>query len=1021
MKIHATFPGNEINPRESRLIFVDANAGGEADQTTENTEVDYRPDVEDWENESYEAYEKHLIEAGRLGKVEAANIPGMLATAKRRFEKWKREKREAASISAETIKKKIEKARKNRDDKKLEAKTVDAVKEGFLTDVAEIRNFVRREINSFLTIEAKDIANFRDDAFEEFLNFETEILNSITALLKDNKYAAIQQSIERDKQRAKKCYQKLREIFHDEKKRKFLELLSDTKGIPAMEKMQIKSLSALARRMEGRWEKSESLIGIVDGRELSQLEQALDAINMIFEKWEKIKDKDIKSRDALLSEFFEYEKKLESFAVDMQENPPRSIESAPFIEIWPDHLQRRRNDAKKLKELITADKSKSNLRIAQAFLDGSTKELKELEDERARVGARERIADKDEPKKDDKPTPEKLSTSAPELGMKGATGHEHSNAINNFGKAFFGFVTAHGRIQWYSFHDISETFKLIGKSWAKHTESYTEDKSGALAKELMFWKQEVKRRVHETDLIAEKGRADERKKRYKNLSYEELVAELCDLPPRDKRRAILETLAERGNLRMSDHRLINKVTNNSITEEQWIYADSTCDYIEIIRKFKEKIDHYFLDEVGYGQQLIDMQTSGQANKESLGEKLGDHSITGSPAAESAMVAVQIDNAGLEGDNVVTGLIKKGFGRGNKFADNGAMTTMEMRTERSEKEQIRDNASAGLDALKIVDGYLKGLLSGQTIQGLSKKNEGGYTPYAAFQDVLITKDKRDPNDPTRAVSSFELWGWIRDGKITNLGRRQIINFFDSRVAFDKDGKIIHIANDNISGTYGRHSTKYTSISAFRNLGIPVADKMRTTCIKSNGLEIYDNATQRSQTNNELIGTQQEVTFLIKAACEEIEDGVTMMHYGQQDPKNKVDVKKEGSDRLEKGTKALEIMFGNIVKNTEDRKNFTRASGNPAYNIMRRKKDINDLENYGKIIEEKNSNKEGLKGFLDYYLVNLAHLDQFSPSHYNRVMRAYNNLIDESKILSRDLRDAKNNADKAALQRQFKDAA
>ncbi|MFA6458292.1 MAG: hypothetical protein WCV72_02775 [Patescibacteria group bacterium] len=1011
MKIHATFPENEIDPRESRLIFIDANAGGETDQTTENAEADYRPDVEDWKNESYAAYEKHLIEAQRLGKVEAADVPGMLAHAKRQFEKWKREKREATSTSAETIKKKIEDARKIRSDKKLIAKTVDAVKEGFLTDVAEIRKFVRQEINSFLTIEADDIADFQDQAFEEFLDFETEILDSITALLKDKDYAAIQQSIERDKQRAKECYRKLREIFHDEKKRKFLELLSDTKGIPAMEKMQIKSLSALASRMEGRWEKSESLIGIVDGGELSQLEQALDAIKMIFEKWEKIKDKDIKSRDALLSEFFEYEKRLESFAVDMRENPPRGIESAPFIEIWPDHFQRRRNDAIKLKELINADKSKSNLRIAQAFLEGSTKELKDLEDERARIGARERIAEKDEPKKTEK-LPDKRSTSTPDLGMKGATGHEKSNAINDFGKAFFGFVTAHGRIQWYSFHDISETFKLIGKSWAKHTESYTEDKSGALAKELMFWKQEVKRRVHETDLIAEKGRADERKKRYKNLSYEELVAELCDLPPRDKRRAILETLAERGNLRMSDHRLINKVTNNSITEEQWIYADSTCDYIEIIRKFKEKIDHYFLDEVGYGQQLIDMQTSGQANKESLGEKLGDHSITGSPAAESAMVAVQIDNAGLEGDNVVTGLIKKGFGRGNKHTDNGQMTTMKMRTESSDEAIIRDNATAGLDALKIVDGYLKGLLSGQTIQGLSKKNEAGYTPYAAFQDVLITKDKRDPSDKSRAISSFELWGWIRDGKITNLGRRQIINFFDGRVAFDGENNIIYIADN--SGTYARHSTKYTSISDFRGLGIPVADKMRTACVKAGGVEIYDNATQRANDKNQIVGTQQEVTFLIKAACEEIEDGVTMVRYGQ------TDMKKKGQVRLEKGTKALEIMFGNIVKNTEDRDIFTRADGNPAYGIMYRKKDINNKTTYGEIADETKVNKNLIE-FLEYYLINLAHLDQFSPSHYNRVMRAYNNLTDKSKILSRELRDAKNSADKQEMQRHFGKAA
>ncbi|MCF7845932.1 MAG: hypothetical protein K9L85_01715 [Candidatus Peribacteraceae bacterium] len=1010
MQIHKTFPANDFDSRESRLVFVDQDSGGE---NSESSEFNFQPNVEDWKDKSFEEYDAHLTKAVNRGEFEAGKVPALLSVARQKFNEWESESRDAQS--PKKILALVERARHNREDKKIAKRAVDAVKEEYLSDANDIRDFVRGEIEDFLKIPIDKVPTA---ALEDVLNLQDEILTSIQGLLKTNEeYAFINNAIERDKERAKESYKNLRDLFQDQKKKDFLEMFLKLKNIPAGQEMSIRKILNYEEEMRDRWSQTDTLVGVVKHKELLQLEQALKAIESIYKKWNSIEK--VEEENKLQKRLFEYENRLSNFHKDISENPPKALELAWLAETWPDIHNCRMADVGGLKKLLAKNKNKLTLKLVQAFLEGSIEELEYLEKEIAKVlTAEQKEAAKDKTEDPKTEPPDVSTTSAPTLGVSDHAGHGDSeenheghgpNTLNKIGKGFSKFFTAQGRIKWYSFHDIEQAFHLIKESWKKHTESHSEDKSGKLADKMMFWRAEIRRRVHETDLIAEKGRADERKKRYKNDSYEELISEIIEWPAKDKRRAILETLAERGNLRMSDHRLINAITHNAVSEAEWNYADSECDYIKIVNKFKKAIDKDFIGETGYGQQLMDMQTSGQANKESLGEKLGDHSITGSPGAECAMVAEAIESAGLDGDNVLTGLLKKGFDRGNKYADNGAMCKITIQTEHGKKE-INENASAGLDALKIVDGYLKGLISNQTVQGISKKNEGMYTPYAAFQDVLIPKNKRDPNNPSRAISAFELWGWIRDGAITDLGRRQIVNFFDSRVAFDDQGNIRHIARD--STTYARHSKKYTSITTLQG---KVGDKMRTTCIKAGGVEIYDNATQRAQGTNQIVGQQQEVTFLIKAALEEIEDGITMQRYGQDEK-----VIKEGKFRLEKGTKALEIMFGNIVKNTEDREIFLTDEGNVAYKTMERIKDINNKETYGELTKDSSGKSNDLKGFLDYYLIKLTGANKNFSSHYNRVMRAYANLEDESKILPRDVRDAKNKVEEAALQRSFREA-
>ncbi|MFH1375375.1 MAG: hypothetical protein ABIH35_01755, partial [Patescibacteria group bacterium] len=993
--------------KEERLVFADS--GGETEQSTS-----FDPNPEAWKEQSYEAFERAAKAAAKAGRIDKAGLPAILSTAKDKFKLWAEEEKRKSSDGE--ILKRIEQARKNKEGEKIAKSALKGFERRYLADVAEIRKFVRAEVRELVGVEADDPEKaMSEKAFEEFINFENEIMNSVQTLLEEAGYRDVHAAIERDKERAKRSYQVLRELFSNEEKVNFMRLLLKRKSIPAGSRMDIQSLLNFKRKMEGRWDSTDTLIGVVDARELRGLEQALGAVNQLHEHWDATLE--IKRRSLLERERQEYAKNLADFNEEMRDDPPKEPNLVSFLETWPDLHRQRSADLKQIKELIAED-SEASLRLAQTFLAGAREELEGFQEEINSIkAAKKKGTVPDADSRVIGVDAAEVQAELQEADIKGtnaptreAAKHEESgNWLNKTGVKTKKFFTAHGRLTWYSWHDIEETFRLIKEAWTKHVESHTEDKAGQIAHELMFWRQEVQRRVHETDLIKEKGRAEERKKRYKNLEYESLVAELIEHPARDKRRAILETLAERGNLRMNDRRLVEAVTGQLPEEEYWNHAEASCDYAKIIQKFKSKIDHDFVREIGYGQQLMDMQTAGQHNKEALGEKLADHAMAGSPGAECGMVAVQIDNAGLDGDNILTGMLKKGFERGNKFADNTSFCKIKV----NETETVHENATAGLDALKIVDGYLRGFVTNQTIQGLSKKNEGGYTPYAAFQDVLTSKTEEVPEGSGHRICLFEKWGWIEEGKrITALGKRQIINFFDSRVAFDASGGIHHIALD--SGTYARHSTKYTTIETFRSANIVVGDKMVPNCLKASGVEIYDNSTSRSRGGaGQIVGRQQEITFLFKSAFEEVEDGVTMIKHGQND-----DMKELGRKRLEKGTRALEIMFNNIVKNTEDREIYRRGKGNPAYGILKRNKDVTDKK-YGASLDRKNINEKGLEGLLEHCLTKNTNLnkDPEFKSYYNRIIKAYNNFEDETKILSKEEREAKERADDKRMQKTY----
>ena len=1011
MKITKTFrdlPKNSF--KEERLVFADG--GGEKGKDSGDKSFVYEPDPEKWKDRGgIKAYEAHIKEAVQKKVISKDDGRALAEDAKRKFEQWA--EAEKTKSSEEKILKRIEQVRKGKEGPKVAKSASEAYEKRFLADVAEIRKFIRDEVRELIQIETEDTKKaLSEKAFEEFIDFESEIMDSVQTLLKDAGYQKVHEAIEQDKERAKQSYQALRELFSNEDKLNFMRLLLKRKSIPTGSRMNIRNLLSLKRKMEGRWDSTNTLIGVVDARELRSLEQALGAVNQLHKHWDATAK--IERRSKLEKDRQDYEKNLTDFNEEMRDDPPKEDHLRPFLKTWPDLHEQRSSDLQEIKKLIAED-SEASLRLAQAFLAGAGGELEEFQETINSIKATQRKKATPETSSSIKPVDAEVAqaelqeaeirgTDAPQREV--AEHEEEGNWLNKIGVKGKKFFSANGRLTWYSWHDIEESFHLIKEAWKKHVESHTEDKAGRIAHELMFWRQEVQRRVHETDLIKEKGRAEERKKRYKNFEYESLVAELIEHPARDKRRAILETLAERGNLRMSDRRLVEAVTGQ-LPEEDWSHAEAFCDYAKIIQTFKHKIDHVFIgNEVGYGQQLIDMQTAGQHNKEALGEKLADHAMAGSPGAECGMVAVQIDNAGLDGDNILTGMLKKGFERGNKFADNASFCKIKV----NKTEEVYENATAGLDALKIVDGYLRGSVTNQTIQGLSKKNEGGYTPYAAFQDVLTSKVEEFPEGSGHRICLFEKWGWIEEGKrITALGKRQIINFFDSRVAFDASGGIHHISLD--SGTYARHSTKYTSIQDFRGLNIPVGDKMMPNCIKASGTEIYDNATSRSRGGTgQLVGRQQEITFLFKSAFEEIEDGVTMMHPDQSE-----EIHKLGKARLDKGTRAIEIMFNNIVKHTEDREIYRRGKGNPAYGILKRNKKVKD-EKYGASLDRKSINEKGLEGLLEHYLGS-TNLRQDFKSHYNRIFKAYNNFEDTTKILSKEEREAKERADDRKMQKTY----
>ena len=266
-------------------------------------------------------------------------------------------------------------------------------------------------------------------------------------------------------------------------------------------------------------------------------------------------------------------------------------------------------------------------------------------------------------------------------------------------------MTLKGRIRWYSWYDISGTFKLITESWKKHTESVSEDKRGPLAQKTMFWKKEVVRRIHHKDIADERGRSDELKKTYKNFDDKQLLAELKELPAKDRRRAILESLADRGNLRMSNKELIKIVCPGRFDDNDWEAADDSADYTPMRERFKKDIDGWFIHEDNYGKELLEMHNAGFSKAEGNGKSYAGSNESTSTRAEIHNIGNQIQRASKEGEGIVVGILGEMVDRANAFSDNTQFGDVEIRMDGS-KKNITRSADMGLVGLLITDAFMQ---------------------------------------------------------------------------------------------------------------------------------------------------------------------------------------------------------------------------------------------------------------------------------------------------------------------------
>ncbi len=974
----ALFSKNCSN-KPQRLVWVDAGSGEQIDQAANQTIHDPSTfkSLEDYtlalknahENENALTKEQYdiLVETG---KIYFETEEGTRRVAKNKQSEYDQKKQEIEDKIAH-LGDSGKKSLSGEIATKVKTELAD-IENGRISDITDLKAFVRDAIGDKLGID------FESDSYKNLKileNFQKEIYSSVKKLI-GHDALEILAGVSRDKEIAENNYERIKKLFKGENL-EFLEMLRRQK-IPTIAN-QVNDLFDLAKRAKknNNYEDFGTFIGVTGHTKLKDLSLALDDLEKLKDDIAAAEDHEQvilkKQLQNIKSGYAAYNKEIgeRSSSFETVATLGQSWFGGTGEMSWSD----KKRELEELDSIISEAGTKPERQFANVLLTSNESELASKNTNLENIQ-----------KKDDNEERNITSTSAP--SQSSDYKHENGNIINQLGNTFKHLITADGKITWYSFHDITKTFELIKESWKKHIESHTEDKAGDLAEAAMFWRREIQRRVHEQDLQSEKSRASDRLKYYKNLKYESLIAELGEHPAKDKRRAILETLADRGNLRMSDRRMVDIVTNHKISDQTWNIANADVDYAEIYNIFKDSIDKTFIGEVGYGQELIDKQTSGQSSKESLGEKMGDHAIGGSTAAECGMVAQTIDRGGLEGDNVLTGILKKGFVRANKFANNGQTCTVQINGKDHTAE-----ATVGLDALKIVDGYLRGNLGPQTLQGLSKKNEGGFTPYAAFQENLVQKGTEYPKGSGRYISNFEAWGWIENGQITELGKAQIMNYFETRVALDEDGNLHHIAVD--SSGYIRHSSKHTSVSKLRNLSIPVGDKLMNLNLKSSGLDVYDNSTKKATGGSgEMNASDQEVTFLIKGAVEEIVDGAEMANYtGGKDSGQRAAVQKDGEKRIRRGAKALEIMFQNILTETRNRIILDKR-GNPAYTIIDRDLDTSS-ESYGRNTENSKSSAKDLRGFLEYYLVGVAKLkdDPKFGHYYNQVMQAFDTLAND----------------------------
>ncbi len=945
---------SEISAKGQRLIYVDTGTTGENEGEEINTNFKaYDGDIKAYKENIKKAVDQRQIDKDIASQLLQSAQFKNIETSLPKNEQYKKK---------ELLKKIKERRDKERKKKTIAKSAVDSIEKGYTDSVESLRAFVRNKIES-IGVEFSETEN--KEVLEAALDLEKEIWESIEGLLKPE-HKDIISGVEEDKKRAERCYEKLRGFFEEKDdefnpKLNLLDFLKTKVAIPAKVKVEINSLFVYAERVGDDWDKNHTLVNVVKPDELIDLELALDSVNMLYEKW---KTEVPEQRMRLERKLDEYQSGLSKFKSNFERR--KDIEHikegivGKFNCSWEDIYSRKIKDLEHLQKLLSENDDEPTRRLITAFLNGNMEELqqwenflKEQSEEEAKTEVAKKEHDHDEHGHDDHD----------EHGH----GHAHGNVhVQKIAKKLHKFFTANGKITWYSMHDIAGSFELIKESWEKHIHSISEDKRGPLAEGVMFWKPEVERRIAEQDRIAEKGRAEDRKKHYKNSDYEQLIAELEDRPAKDKRRAILEILAEKGNLRMSDRRLIVAVCNKgTFSKIDWDKADAGAEYSAMRNAFKKSIDNNFIGETGYSEELLNKQASGSDTSAEAGKRLAGSGEAVSISAEINLFNVQRSKSyklGTEGEYQMGGMVETMVGRANAFSNTKAFVDIEIGMEDGEKEKLKKaNTDMGLVGLMLTDSYLKGAVSREFLAGIGKKHESGFNPFSSWSDVLALKNENIGN---RYVSKFEKWGWIvekEDGKggyITELGKTQIINFFNTRNAkaaiLDENGKetgktkLVHIAID--SSTYQRHSRRHQSVRDVCGQKITLGDKLVSYAVKKSNLDVFSNATEKATGGTgAVVGETDQIASLIKAGVEDFVDGMEMMkkdeRYYDSSTQNEIseangwthsndgwrkidETGKEifiseehvisyGKERMERGRDILVRMLENLYLYTEDR--------------------------------------------------------------------------------------------------------
>jgi len=908
-----------------------------------------------------------------------------------------------ATSKLETAKSKLEEAKDSKRDK-MAARLKRRIDKVEISTLDELRDATRLEVFELLGYEKED-----EDIKEmrEFKKFTNDIVFRVKSILDDGN--AIFNEIQREQDLIKKCYEKTKSLFHNEGYCGFLGFLASKKIDADGKQLTMPSniLTILKLSKDPAFKQSavandnnayEDFSSFADGDPRYFL-ASIEATEKLYKKWEAA---EVEKQDAIDERIEECQKNLSTLSSDLQDHPEMLAHISDIAENDKDWGQIRaglENNLTYIKKLNSGSPSNSDRKLAAAFLNGNESEIADWRDivqagidakTEAEIAHAKEVRAAEDAEEDEPGNPEGISApnfASGEAGDGSFKWHQRMSDV----------VTANGRITWYSWNDFEKMFETIKQSVEAHVDQASGSKGGLLAMYPTKWMgKDVHTRWSILDNQGDRDRTSKILPNMKNYKYEQLLADIGKRPKVgvDRRRAALEVLAERGNLRMSDPRLLEAIGafggNHPISKEKWENAQKTGDYSDIRVAFKHCIDGEYIGEPNYGEELLEKQTQGADHKKEFGKKINDYGMAGTPAAEVHSIFHQIDEGNLEGDNTIIGQTERSFERGNIWSGNGEFQTTFINCGREEKDEgkkITANASSGFVALKIIDGYLQGQIDAETINNISKSGEsGGYNPFAAFQELVI---KRAPGRGDMFVSKIEDWGWVKGHEITDLGRTEIIKFFDSRTAEDIDGNARHVGVD--STTYAEHSGRHNSIGDFKG---KVGDKMLGACLKgAGGPEIYNAATQYNSVNKQLSSENREVAALIRATTEEIQDAIKMKSNARYT--NGIDKSfiKNVNDRLDRGYEGLTTMLENMMKHTKDRA-LTNATWD-AYQLLETDEHGMYKKRNGPLLTK---DRNDLRGFLEKQLDVLKAADR---SKYNSIMRSVTDLYDQSKNHGHDV--------------------